>query len=318
MFGYIAKGGDVMAMRRMFSLQVIDTDRFIEMPVSARLLYYELGMRADDDGFVSSPVRIIRSVGCSSDDLKLLIAKGYVISFDSGIVAIRHWKMHNYIPADRYKKTIYQEEAQSLRLTDNVYDLDTDCIQTVYIGKDRSGKDRIGEDRSGEVNIGKDNIGEDNTGEDRSGEVNIGKDNTGEDNTGEGRSENSVSAHADAPTSFDYQSVIDRFNSVCVSLPKVLKLTDKRKQAIRSAAALLEGRTFEELFGIVERSDFLTGRGSAWSCGFDWIIKPENLTKILEGTYDNTRSRPAARGGMFSMEGASFDLAALEESLFDD
>lgn len=127
----------------MFSLQVIDTDRFIEMSISARLLYYELGMRADDDGFISSPLKIIRSVGCSTDDLKLLIAKGYVISFDSGIVVIRHWKMNNYIQADRYKKTIYQDEAQTLALSNNVYNSDTVCIQPVSIGKDRIGKDNI-------------------------------------------------------------------------------------------------------------------------------------------------------------------------------
>ena len=82
------------------------------MSISARLLYYELGMRADDDGFISSPLKIIRSVGCSTDDLKLLIAKGYVISFDSGIVVIRHWKMNNYIQKDRYNKTIYQDEVK--------------------------------------------------------------------------------------------------------------------------------------------------------------------------------------------------------------
>lgn len=132
-----------MASRRMFSLHVVDTDKFIDMSVSARLLYYELGMRADDDGFISSPLKIIRSVGCSTDDLKLLIAKGYVISFDSGIIVIRHWKMNNYIQKDRYNKTIYQDEAKTLSLTDSVYNSDTDCIQTVYTGKDRIGKDII-------------------------------------------------------------------------------------------------------------------------------------------------------------------------------
>ena len=133
-----------MASRRMFSLQVVDTDKFIEMSISARLLYYELGMRADDDGFISSPLKIIRSVGCSTDDLKLLIAKGYVISFDSGIIVIRHWKMNNYIQKDRYNKTIYQDEVKTLSLSNNVYNMDTECIQTVYTGKDRIGKDRLG------------------------------------------------------------------------------------------------------------------------------------------------------------------------------
>ena len=231
----------------MFSLQVVDTDKFIEMSISARLLYYELGMRADDDGFVSSPVKIIRSVGCSSEDLKQLVSKGYIIPFDNGIVVIRHWKMNNYIQADRYHKTIYHDEAKALTLTDNVYSTDTDCIQPVYIGKDRLGEDRL-------------------------------------DN-------NSSSTAVDRQTSFDYQSVIDCFNSVCVSLPKVQKLTDKRRKAIKSAAAMLDDMTFVEVFGIVERSDFLTGRSGAWSCGFDWILKPSNLTKIIEGNYTNAAAQ---------------------------
>ena len=232
-----------MASRRMFSLQVVDTDKFIDMSISARLLYYELGMRADDDGFISSPLKIIRSVGCSTDDLKLLIAKGYVISFDSGIIVIRHWKMNNYIQKDRYIKTIYQDEAKALHLTDNVYNTDTDCIQTVYTGKDRIGKDRL-------INP-------------------------------------SSPTSVDRQPPIDYQSVIDSFNTVCISLPKVQKLTDKRRKAIKSASALLDDMTFEEVFGTVECSDFLTGRSGAWSCGFDWIMKPANLTKIIEGNYNN-------------------------------
>ena len=125
----------------MFSLQVVDTDKFIEMSISARLLYYELGMRADDDGFVASPKKIIRSVGCSEDDLKLLIAKGFIIPFDSGVVVISHWKMNNYLQSDRYHQTIYQDEVKTLSLSSNVYSLDTTCIQAVSIGKDRIGKD---------------------------------------------------------------------------------------------------------------------------------------------------------------------------------
>ena len=224
----------------MFSLQVIDTDKFIEMSISARLLYYELGMRADDDGFISSPLKIIRSVGCSTDDLKLLIAKGYVISFDSGIIVIRHWKMNNYIQKDRYNKTIYQDEAKTLSLTDNVYNTDTDCTQTVYTGKDRIGKDII-----------------------------------------------SSSTSIDREPPFDYQSVIDCFNSICVSLPKVQKLTDKRRKAIKSAQKALDVMSFSDFFEKVEASDYLTGRSGKWSCGFDWIMKPSNLIKIIEGNYDN-------------------------------
>ena len=94
-----------MAKKRMFSLDIIDTDLFQEMPQTSRLLYYELCMRADDDGFVGSPKKIQRMVGCSEDDFKVLISKQFIIPFETGIVVIKHWKIHNYIQKDRYKET---------------------------------------------------------------------------------------------------------------------------------------------------------------------------------------------------------------------
>lgn len=127
-----------MARRRMFNLDIIDTDLFIEMPQSSRLLYYELCMRADDDGFVSSPKKIQRVVGCSDDDFKVLITKKFIIPFETGIVVIRHWKIHNYIQKDRYKETLYSEEKRLLSQEENgAYKLmDTSCIQNGDTGKD--------------------------------------------------------------------------------------------------------------------------------------------------------------------------------------
>ena len=127
-----------MASRRMFNLDIIDTDLFIEMPQSSRLLYYELCMRADDDGFVSSPKKIQRVVGCSDDDFKVLITKKFIIPFETGVVVIRHWKIHNYIQKDRYKETLYSEEKRLLSQEENgAYKLmDTSCIQNGYTDKD--------------------------------------------------------------------------------------------------------------------------------------------------------------------------------------
>lgn len=118
-----------MANRRMFSLTVIDTDKFLDMSSAAQSLYFHLGMRADDDGFVSSPKKIASIANCSIDDLKLLVAKGYIIPFESGVIVITHWKQHNYIQSDRYRKTTYKTEREQLELVDNVYKLDTESIQ---------------------------------------------------------------------------------------------------------------------------------------------------------------------------------------------
>lgn len=105
--------------RRMFSQQITDSDSFLDMPLSAQALYFHLGMSADDDGFVNSPKRIQRVIGANDDDLKLLIAKRFVIAFDSGVVVIKHWKINNFIRSDRYTPTVYEEEKAMLYEKEN-------------------------------------------------------------------------------------------------------------------------------------------------------------------------------------------------------
>ena len=118
-----------MAERRMFAKTIIDSDAFLDMPLSAQALYFHLSMRADDDGFINNPKKIQRMIGASDDDCKLLLMKRFIIAFESGVVVIKHWKIHNYIQKDRYKPTVYQEEKSLLIEKDNkVY---TDCIQDV-------------------------------------------------------------------------------------------------------------------------------------------------------------------------------------------
>ncbi|BFT66566.1 hypothetical protein GAI15033_11420 [Parvimonas parva] len=108
-----------MADKRMFSLKIVDSDLFLDMPLSSQCLYFHLSMRADDDGFVNNPKKIIKIIGANEDDLKILIAKGFVIVFDQGIIVITHWKINNYIRNDRRKETMYITEKQSLTQTEN-------------------------------------------------------------------------------------------------------------------------------------------------------------------------------------------------------
>ena len=108
-----------MAEKRMFTQKIIDSDAFLDMPLSSQALYFHLNMRADDDGFVNNPKRIQRTIGASEDDLKLLIVKRFVIGFDSGVIVIKHWKMHNTLRKDRYNPTQYQEELQTLEIKEN-------------------------------------------------------------------------------------------------------------------------------------------------------------------------------------------------------
>lgn len=158
-----------MAERRMFAKTIIDSDAFLDMPMTARLLYYDLGMRADDDGFVNSPKKIMRFIGASDDDLKVLSAKKFIIPFESGVVVIKHWKIHNYIRKDTYNATTYKNEKALLGIDENnayttnpvelipqstvaEHDPSTtrgrpvdDPSTQVRLGKGRLGKDRIEE-----------------------------------------------------------------------------------------------------------------------------------------------------------------------------
>lgn len=128
-----------MVQRRMFSRQITDMDTFLDMPASAQNLYFHLNMHADDDGFLGNVKTIRRMVGASEDDLKLLIAKQFLIMFDDGVVVIRDWHIHNYIQKDRYHKTIFTEDKKLIELDSNKrYQIlsnsfgnktDTSCIQ---------------------------------------------------------------------------------------------------------------------------------------------------------------------------------------------
>lgn len=108
-----------MAEKRMFARSLIDSDAFLEMPLSAQALYFHLNMRADDDGFINNPKRITDYVGAAADDLKLLLAKRFIIVFDSGVIVIRHWRMHNTLRSDRYHPTNYQAELSRLCIAEN-------------------------------------------------------------------------------------------------------------------------------------------------------------------------------------------------------
>lgn len=108
-----------MAEKRMFTQKIVDSDAFLDMPLSTQALYFHLNMRADDDGFINNPKRIQRTIGASEDDLRLLIAKRFVICFENGVIVIKHWRMHNTLRKDRYNPTQYQEQLALLDVKDN-------------------------------------------------------------------------------------------------------------------------------------------------------------------------------------------------------
>ena len=146
-----------MAERRMFAKTIVTSDAFLDMPASTRCLYFLLGMVADDDGFVNNPRSIMRQSGATADDMNLLIAKRFILTFQSGVVVIKHWCIHNTIQKDRYKETKYLEEKATLALdgnkayTETVSDVYPECIQDVSRPEPQV---RLGKDRLSQVSVG--------------------------------------------------------------------------------------------------------------------------------------------------------------------
>lgn len=152
-----------MAERRMFAKTIIDSDAFLGMSLSAQALYFHLSMRADDEGFINNPKKIMRMIGANDADIEMLIRRRYIIAFDSGVIVIKHWRIHNYIQSDRFKPTLYQDEKESIMMKDNksytekkpvisvvldgVSDLDTDWIHSI----DKSSIDKSSIDKNKEV-----------------------------------------------------------------------------------------------------------------------------------------------------------------------
>lgn len=135
-----------MAERRMFAKTIVLSDAFLDMPLGARCLYMTMGMLADDDGFVNAPKSIMRQCGATEDDLKVLLAKKFVLPFESGVIVIKHWRINNYLQKDRIQPTKYQEELALLELEDNgAYTKQSEaCIHdSVYIDKNSIDKNSI-------------------------------------------------------------------------------------------------------------------------------------------------------------------------------
>ena len=152
-----------MAERRMVAKSIIDTDSFLDMPMSSQCLYFHLLLRGDDDGFIANPKAVLRNTGCKDDDMKLLIAKKYVLVFDSGVIVIRHWKIHNYIQKDRYKPSQCAEREQLLIQRGHPYELkensdnqeklmDPNCIQNGDVGKVKLGKTKLDQVKLDKIN----------------------------------------------------------------------------------------------------------------------------------------------------------------------
>ena len=357
-----------MAERRMFAKTIIDSDAFLDMPLSAQSLYFHLSMRADDDGFNNKPKKIQRMIGASDDDLKLLAVKNFIIPFESGVVVIKHWRIHNYIRGDRKKETVYREEMslldskgngaytliQSIPLIEDDESKDeketlrqraykesslpysfTYKIRNAFVGSicpvcgctmsyanklvrptiqhnvpiSKGGLHELGnisvicsscnssirDKETDELNAVEvvekwDEISMSDKCHTSDGQVagkcqhRLGKDSIDKDNV-------VITEKSETKTKINYQEIVDKYNSICKSLPKVIKLSDARKKAIKARLNIYSLEEIETVFKKAEQSNYLKGTNNLnWKADFDWLMKDRNMAKVLEGKYDNDKS----------------------------
>lgn len=285
-----------MAERRMFTQKIVDSDAFLDMPLTTQALYFHLNMRADDDGFVNNPKKIQRMIGASEDDLKLLVAKRFILAFENGVIVIKHWRMHNLLRKDRYNPTQYQDQMASIELKDNgayterctepLEIVDSESMATTWqpLGNQMATQDRIGKDSIVKYSIG------------------------------EGREEQ-----------ITCKQVVDLFHSICISYPSVKTLSEARKKAIKARLNTYSLDDFKTLFEKAEASAFLKGSNDRnWTANFDWLIKDANMAKVIDGNYDNngrTERVPSymkRKGSFYDFEQRNYDYAALEKQMMEN
>ena len=263
-----------MAERRMFAKTIVFSDAFLDMPMSARCLYFTLGMFADDDGFVNNPKSIMRQCGASMDDMNILMAKKFVIMFESGIIVIKHWRIHNYIRQDTYNETKYQDEKKQLSLGD-------DKIYRLIPSTERP---RLVDESETQVRIGKDRIGKDNILPPSAAAP-------------AGVSPSSPSPSEKKPQKqVPYQKILEMYYELCPHMSAerpVNKYTDEIKKSVKARFSEYSLEDFETVFRKAEASDFLNNRSDVtFQASFDWLMRPKNFSKALNGNFDNIAKKP--------------------------
>lgn len=260
-----------MAQKRMFTMKIIDSDVFLDMPATTQCLYFHLNMRADDDGFIGNPKKIMKITNSSEDDLRLLIAKRFVLTFEDGVIVIKHWRMHNTLSRDRYTETSYTDEKRMLLLKDNgSYSLtggnsidDTKLIE-------RSGRQthhrRIKDATKTHADI------------DKGLDIDIDKEDI-----------NNITVSKDTVSQTDVRRAIEEWNKLQnVGIPPVVRL-DMNSQRIRNLRSKLRKYTFEEYLQALENirnSPFLQGNNNrGWIITLKWFAEKDHIDRILGGDF---------------------------------
>ena len=238
-----------MAQKRMFDKKVTDSDKFADLPNTSKALYFMAGMGADDRGFFQ-PRRLQKEYGFTDDDFKILIAKGYFICFESGVMVVTDWNKNNWLDNRRITETEYIDELHLLELVNGKYELNPTDKPCLAHAKPMLSQYSI------------------------------------EENSIEENSNNIVNK-----VDTKYQELLDTYNKNCTNLPKVLKLTAKRRSAIRTFLKEYSKEDFETICKKANNNSFLTGSNNRhWTADFDFLLRVDKATKILEENYSNVNA----------------------------
>lgn len=269
-------------------MKIVDTDAFLDMPLSTQCLYFHLNMRADDDGFIGNPKRIEKIIGANDDDLKLLIAKRFVILFDDGVIVIKHWRMHNTLSRDRYIETSYTDEKKKLLLKDN---------GSYSLTNGNSIDDTKLIERSNRQTQKRRKIDEQKTYSDKDKDIDLDKDLELDTELDKEKDINDLIVSKDTIRQTDVRQVVIEWNTLEeFGINPVKRMTPKREQAVK---ARIRQNCVEDILEAIENirhSTFLQGQNkNGWMVTFDWFLKPGNFAKVFEGQYtDKSTNRPCS------------------------
>ena len=344
-----------MAERRMLSRTILDSDKFLDLPLTTQVLYIHLIMNADDDGFLNNSQKIIRMIGAAKKDFELLFSSDFIIDFENGICAVKHWKLHNYIRSDRYKPTVYQDELKRLIVAENkVYELvkydvdkninyelvnynvdkniniDSNCELSesynfddkinVFLGEKTYGiptdNHMETQNRLDEISIDKDSIDKEYV-EEKEENINFEYENS-EKNSVEILVNQEYENLENLEESNDYfNEIISKWNLLGISSISCIKNT--RRKLLK--ARIKEHGRDDVINAIekIEKSSFLKGQNDrGWVITFDWFVKPNNFIKVFEGNYDDSNSSNAGNLIRSSSKKLSFNNFPQREYDYDD
>ena len=306
-----------MARRRMISNDITGSYNFQSMEHTTQLLYFYFCLSADDDGFIGNPYIYTNLTGCSENDLETLERRGYVIRFASGVLAVVHWYIHNTIKKDRYNPTVHKAELAQLRLEDKCYvrapqpeternqngtKTEPQYSQVKYSQVESS----QAESSQAELSQVESSQAESSQAESSQAELSQVESSQAESNQAESNQNASGQTEAEQEKIIPFRDrtvkrpvfplrcydYLSSFNTICSSLPPEGELTEGLSQALAYAERLIAPKRLEEVFRMAAESDFLSGRSGVWrGCSLTWILKPDNLRKILSGKYRN-RGKP--------------------------